>query len=120
MIKRLALIVLAAVLALAAVAAIRTWRITSRQPAAMPATAPPAPAVDLAATLAEALQYKTISYDEAAPDPEEQARAFDSFHAFLRSAFPRALGAGTVERVGGHSLLVSLGAVPPAITIDGA
>ncbi len=48
---------------------------------------PPAPAIDLAATLAEALQYKTVSYDEAPPDPEEQARAFDSFHAFLRRPF---------------------------------
>jgi len=105
------------ILLLAAIAGVRTWRITSRQPEPSPAMEPPAPAVDLTATLAEAIQYKTVSYDDAPPDAEEQARAFDSFHAFLRTTFPRTLG--MAERIGAHSLLVSLGATP-AVTIDGA
>jgi carboxypeptidase PM20D1 len=107
----------AAFVAIGLVVAIRTWRITSRQPQPAPAAAPPAPTVDLAATLATAIHYKTISYDDAARDPAEQAREFDSFHAFLRTAFPRTLA--MAERIDGHSLLVSLGPTP-AVTIDGA
>ena len=116
--KRFVWTVMAILVAVGLVVAIRTWRITSRQPEPASATEPsPAPAIDLDATLAEALQYKTVSYDEAPPDPEEQARAFDSFHAFLRTTFPRTLV--MAERIAGHSLLVSLGP-SPAVTIDGA
>ena len=117
MMKRFGWAAATVVVVIGVVVAIRTWRITSRQPEPAQATAPPAPAIDLSATLAEAIQYKTISYDEAPPDPEEQARAFDSFHAFLRATFPRALA--MAERIDGHSLLVSLGPTP-ALTIDGA
>jgi carboxypeptidase PM20D1 len=115
--KRFGWAVVAVLVAVGLVGTIRTLRIASRQPEPAPAMEPPPPAVELTATLAEAIQYKTISYDEAPPDPEEQARAFDSFHAFLRTTFPRTLG--MAERIDGHSLLVSLGATP-AVTIDGA
>lgn len=115
--KRFGWIAVAVLMAIGLVVTIRTWRITSRQPGPAPATAPPTPTLDLAAALAEAIQYQTISYDDAPPDAEEQARAFDSFHAFLRTTFPRTLG--MAERIGGHSLLVSLGATP-GVTIDGA
>ena len=115
--KRFGWAVVAILVAIGLVATIRTWRIASRQPEPAPATVPPAPAIDLAAALAEALQFKTISYDDAPPDPEEQARAFDSFHAFLRTTFPRTLA--TAERIAGHSVLVSLGP-SLALTIDGA
>ena len=119
MLRRIALLVAAVIAAVIVVGGLRTWRVTSRQPQPLVATpAPPAP-VDLAATLAEALQYKTVSYDAAPPDPEEHARVFESFHAFLSSTFPRTLAIGQTERIGGHSLLVSLGAAP-VITIDGA
>ena len=115
--KRFGWVAVAVLVAVGLVATVRTWRITSRQPDTAPVIEPPAPSVDLTATLAEALQYKTISYDEAPSDPEAQARAFDSFHAFLRTTFPRTLG--MAERIAGHSLLVSLGAAH-AVTIDGA
>ena len=115
--KRFAWAVVAILVAIGLVATIRTWRIASRQPPPESAAVPPAPAIDLATTLAEALQYKTISYDVAPPDPEEQARAFDSFHAFLRTTFPRTLA--MAERIAGHSVLVALG-TSPALTIDGA
>ena len=65
---------------------------------------PPAPVIDLTATLAEAIQYKTVSYDDAPPDPDEQARAFDSLHAFLRTTFPRTLG--MAERIGASRAVV--------------
>jgi carboxypeptidase PM20D1 len=115
--KHLGRAAVAILMAVGLIGTVRTWRITSRQPELAPATVPPAPAIDLATTLAEALQHKTVSYDDAAPDPEEQARAFDSLHAFLRTTFPRTLA--MAERIAGHSLLVSLGP-SPAVTIDGA
>jgi carboxypeptidase PM20D1 len=117
MLRRIALLLLTTVVVIVAIAAIRTWRIISRQPEPAAATAPPAPTVDLAAALAEAIQYQTISYDEAPPDPEEQARAFDGLHAFLRATFPRTMV--LAERIDGQSLLISLGP-PPSVTIDGA
>ena len=109
MFRRIALLVAAMIAAVMVVGGLLTWRVTSRQPEPLVATPAPPASVDLAATLAEALQYKTVSYDAAPPDPEAHARAFESFHAFLSSTFPRTLAIGQTERIGGQSLLVSLG-----------
>lgn len=121
MLRRTALLLLAVLGVIFIIAGVRTWQVTSHQPppVADAAAAAPVSSVDLAATLAEALQYRTISYDTAPPDPEEHARAFEGFFAFLREAFPRTLAMGPVERINGHSLLISVGPTP-AITIDGA
>ena len=122
MFRRIAFLLLATVAVVVVIVGVRTWRVASNQPspiAGADAAPAPAPPVDLATTLAEALQYKTISYDGAPPDAEEHARAFEGLLAHLRETFPRTLAIGPVERIAGHSLLISL-TPTPAITIDGA
>ncbi len=101
MIKRLLLILLAAAFLLGGVLVIRTLGFSSRQIAASPATV----TIDVTAAaerLAEALRFRTISYqDTSAFDLAE----FAALHRHLGRAFPKVHQALTRETVGGASLL---------------
>lgn len=88
---------------LAAVLAVRTLQLTSRQVAVAPA--PAALQLDLegaARRLAAALRFKTIS--GAAP-PAGTAEEFHRLHAYLEQAFPRAHAVLRREKVNDLSLL---------------
>ncbi|MFP5476661.1 MAG: hypothetical protein ACLGJD_23725, partial [Gammaproteobacteria bacterium] len=90
MIRRLLLIVLAALVLLAAALGINTWRQGSRQIAVAPA---PKADVDLASAaqrLAGAVRFRTIS---AMDGSGESSAEFDKFQAYLAQQFPRVHGA---------------------------
>jgi carboxypeptidase PM20D1 len=85
-----------------AVVALQTARLASRQidpPPAVPLAIDPQAA---AARLAKALTFRTVSYQSPV---QFEPQAFHDFHAFLRSAFPRAHAALQQETVSEFSLL---------------
>lgn len=100
--KRLALLLLAAALMLAAVLSLRALGTRSRQVAAEPATDPPVDAAQAAQHLAGALRFRTISYQDSAQFPEAEFRAFQQY---LVRTFPRVHAALSRETVAGFSLL---------------
>ena len=61
------------------------------------------PAASPAARLGEAIQFKTISYQDRS---QIDFREFRRFHAFLRAAFPLVFSQLEVENVNGYSLLI--------------
>lgn len=102
MIKRIALVVLAAVLLLAAAVAVNTWRQGSRPP-----EVPPAPPLALddnavAEKLAGALRFRTVS---SLTDPEQNADEFRKLQAYLQERFPKLHATLQRETVGGLGLL---------------
>lgn len=102
MIKRVLLLVLAALLLLVAAVAVNTWRQGSRQLQVAPA---PSVAVDEAAVadkLAGALRLRTVS---SLDDPALNAQEFRKLHAYLEQRFPKLHATLQREVVGGLSLL---------------
>jgi len=63
--------------------------------------------------LAEAVRFKTISYQER---DRIDYREFERFNAFLRSSYPRVFSTLAVEKVNEHSLLLTWSA--PESTVD--
>ena len=93
---------LLAVLVLALVLAINTWRQPSRQ-LAVPARAPVAVDVrEVAGKLSEAVQLRTVSIDG---QPDAAAPELLKLHAWLQQRFPQAHAVMKREVVGGYSLL---------------
>jgi carboxypeptidase PM20D1 len=117
---RLAIVVLALVIAIAAVIGIRTW--TYSPPAASTplqgAIAPP-PAIDLAraaGNLSAAIRIRTVSHQ----DPRDNDPAqWDQLHAWLEATYPTAHGVMTREVVGTHTLIYTWpgkdGSLPPIL-----
>jgi carboxypeptidase PM20D1 len=111
MIKRLFLLLLAAVLLLAAAVAVNTLRQGSRQ---LDAPAAPPLALDeqaVADKLAGAIRFQTIS---SLADPELNAAEFRQLHEHLRQRFPRLHATLQREVVGGYSLLYTWPGSDPA------
>jgi carboxypeptidase PM20D1 len=99
--RRVLLVLGLMILAVAVVVVARTAQRSARQVRA----APPRPvAVDdsaAAARLAQAVRFKTVSYEDSAPAGGELL----AFHAFLQRSFPKAHAALKREVVGDYSLL---------------
>ena len=100
MLKRIGLVLLAALALLIAVITINTLRLRPEKLADKPL---PPPAIDAAAVerLAAAVRIPTVS-TEAGPPP---APVLDAFHAHLAAAYPRAHAQLRRELIGGGSLL---------------
>ena len=102
MLKRLFLVLLAAILLLAAGVAVNTLRQGSRQLQVPPA---PSVAVDeraVADKLAGAIRFQTVS---SLTDPGQNAGEFRKLHAYLQERFPRVHASLQRELVGDLSLL---------------
>ncbi len=102
MIKRLFLVVLAALIVVAGVVLVRAATVTSKQAAVTPA---PRVEIDLDAAvqrLSKAVTFKTVSYQDPA---QSDAAAFEGMHAFMAEAYPKAHAALKLEKVGAQSLL---------------
>src|SRR4051812_42604411 len=111
MIKRIALLVLAAVLLLAAAVAANTWRQGSRQ---LPVPAAPPLALDdrmVAEKLAGALRFQTVS---SLTDPELNAGEFRKLQDYLRERFPKLHATLQKETIGGLSLLYTWKGTDPS------
>jgi carboxypeptidase PM20D1 len=112
---RRGLLALAAlVVALAVVLVVRAARLPSRQPevAAVPALTPPLRAdTELAAHLAGALRFATVSSHGGPVDP----RAFVDLHGYLQETFPRVHRELRREVIGGYSLLYTWPGQEPAL-----
>ena len=113
---------LLALLALAAVLAVRTVRVGAGEEAPGPVVPAEEPGIDLAAVerLAGAIRIPTVSRDGEPPPAEELA----ALHAYLETAFPRVHSALEREVVGGGSLLytwtppdAAAGARPPLLLL---
>jgi len=102
--KRLPLILLAALLALAAVLAIRTASFGSRQIKAEPAHPFAIDSEALARRLSAAIQYRTVSNEEPI---QAGGGEFRRFHKFLAASFPRLHAQLTKETINARSLLYS-------------
>lgn len=100
--KRLVLVLVAAVVMLAAVLILRALGTRSRQVAVAPAPALAVDAPAAAERLAGALRFRTVSYQDSSQFPEAEFRAFQQY---LARAFPRVHAALSREAVGGFSLL---------------
>ncbi|GBD32432.1 Acetylornithine deacetylase [bacterium HR33] len=101
MIRRLLLILVAAVSVLGGVLVIRTLTFRSRQVEAAPTTV----TIDVTAAaerLAEVLKFRTISYQDTS---DFDLAEFAALHRYLETAFPRVHQALGRETVGGASLL---------------
>lgn len=101
----------ALLLALVAVLAFNTWRMTQAAAPARP-TPPPLP-VDAAAIgrLAEAVRYPTISREDRRVD----VPAFEGLRAHLERSYPRVHAALRREIVAGHSLMFTWQGTDPAL-----
>lgn len=100
--RRLLFAVVAAVLVLAVVALERTLTFRSRQPDASAGPREPLDTAALAARLAGALRFKTISYQDSS---QFDAREFEGLQRYLRESFPKLHAALKLEKVNGYGLL---------------
>lgn len=100
--KRLLLVLLFVLLALAGTIAINTFRQGSRQAVVDPIPVAPLDEAAAASRLAGAIRAPTIF---AADDPGRAAGAFRALHDHLRTSYPRVHSSLTVEVVGDYSLL---------------
>lgn len=102
MLKRILLGLLLALVALAAVVAVKTWTTPSRQLAVAPA---PKLDIDLQAAakrLAGAIPIRTVS---SLDDPAANLAEFDRLHAYLEQSFPKVHATLKKEVVGQKALL---------------
>ena len=100
--KKLSLTLSAILAVLAGVILVRTVTFTSRQLQVAPAQAMAIDRDGLAKRLAEAIRFKTISFQDPA---EPSVIEFNRLHAFLAKSFPRVHGQLSKETVNTHSLL---------------
>ncbi len=112
LLRNAVLVLLLALVVLAAVVAVNTLRLGSRQ-LQVAAIAPVA--VDepgAAKRLAEAIRFRTISNFA---EPEQDAAALEGLRAHIEVSFPAFHAAATREIVGGHSLLYAWQGTDPTI-----
>lgn len=100
--KRIALLLGAALVALLLVLVVRTLRSTSLQPQVTPAAPVQIDAAAAAERLAGALRFQTVSHQERA---EFDGAAFQGLQDYLVARFPRVAAALQRETVNEHSLL---------------
>jgi carboxypeptidase PM20D1 len=115
---RALLAVVAAAAVLAIVLVVRATRLASRQPdAPRPPALALAPDAELAARLAGALRFRTVS----SPAGPVDLGAFAGLHRYLEDSFPRAHQALRREVIGDHSLLYTWAgadaALPPIVLL---
>jgi carboxypeptidase PM20D1 len=102
MLKRLALAGTTLLLTLAAVLVVRTLQVPSPAPAATASAVVEVDEAQAAERLAEAVRFRTISYQTGAPI---DTAAFLGLHGFLARSFPLAHATLRRELIGGLSLL---------------
>src|SRR5258708_28183431 len=102
MIRRLSIVSVLLVIVIAALIAINTWRHSSQQITVRPAIPVPVDSPAVSARLAEAIRFRTISFEN--PSAETQAQLL-GFRAYLERTFPHLHAALRREVVNGYSLL---------------
>jgi carboxypeptidase PM20D1 len=102
MIKRLFLLVLAALIVLAGVVLTRAARFTSKQVAVAPVAKLDVDLDQAVQRLSKAVTFKTVSYQDPA---QSDASQFEGLHAFMEQSFPKVHATLKREAVGAHSLL---------------
>jgi len=100
--KKIGLLLLLCLIALAAVLLVRTLRFTSRQVQVEPGAEVVVDKETAAGRLAQALRFQTVSYADA---KQFRGDEFAAFHKFLEASFPRVHAALAKEVVGDYSLL---------------
>jgi carboxypeptidase PM20D1 len=100
--KKAFVAVLAVVLVLAVVALERSLTFPSRQTQVTAVAPEPLDTAELAARLAGALKFKTVSYQDSS---QFDAREFAGFQRYLVASFPRLHAALKLEKVNGYGLL---------------
>ncbi len=100
--KKLSLTLLGILSVLAGVILVRTVTFTSRQLQVAPAQAIAVERDAMVKRLSEAIQFKTISFEEPT---DASVQEFARFQAFLAESFPRVHQQLTKETVNAHSLL---------------
>lgn len=99
--KRFLLFVLAAILILVGVLLFNTFQFKSKQ-LAIESVPPPALSPTALTNFQKAIQYKTISFNEATPP---DSAAFNGFHKFLETTYPLIHEKMELEKVAQYSLL---------------
>jgi carboxypeptidase PM20D1 len=94
--------IFAVVLLLGVVSLERSLTFHSRQPQVTAAASEPLDTAALAARLAGALRFKTVSYQDSS---QFEAREFDGLQRYLRESFPKLHAALKLEKVNGYGLL---------------
>jgi carboxypeptidase PM20D1 len=112
MLKRLFLLLVIALVALAAVLLVRTARVPDPAPEVARGSAVAVDEQSAAERLAEAVRYRTISYQSGAPIDTVE---YLGFHAFLARTFPRAHAVMQRELIGELSLLYTWPGADPTI-----
>jgi carboxypeptidase PM20D1 len=102
MVKRILLLLLVVVVLVGTVVVVRTLQFHSRQIAVEPAAGLTVDANAAAGRLADALKFRTISYQDST---QFDAAEFRAFRAFLDQAFPRTHATLNREIVGAFGLL---------------
>jgi len=110
-IRRIFLLLLLALVALAAAVAVNTWRTPSRQLQVAPADKVAVDAQAAAQRLAGAIPIRTVSGFEGVQRSDE---AFRQFHAYLAQQFPKLHATLTKEVVGDNALLYTWAGRDPA------
>ncbi|MDM0047179.1 M20 family peptidase [Variovorax dokdonensis] len=100
--KRIVSFLLLAILALAAVVGVKTWRTPSRQVSVAPIQKAPVDAKAVAERLAGAVRFKTISSLE---DPQANNDQFAGLHAYLAQQFPALHATMKLEQPGDNALV---------------
>src|SRR5574341_1225934 len=111
MVKKIVVALLAAIVLLAALVVFRTLQYHSRQVAAVPATDLTVDA-NAAERLADALKFRTISYQDSS---QFDAHEFRAFQAFLEQAFPKTHSTLSRETVGTFGLLYKWNGSDPTL-----
>jgi carboxypeptidase PM20D1 len=100
--KRLLLAALLVMIVVAGVALARALTVHSRQPQVTTIATEPLDTAALAQHLADALRFKTISFQDST---QFDAREFEGLHRYLRATFSKLHGALKLEKVNGYGLL---------------
>jgi carboxypeptidase PM20D1 len=100
--KKIALLLLLCLVALACVLLVKTFRFTSKQVPVEPVNALAVDREAVAGRLAQSLRFQTVSYRDA---KQFRGEEFAGFHKFLETSFPRVHSTLTKEVVGDYSLL---------------
>ena len=110
--KKILLAVMVVVVLLGTVSVVRTLRYHSLQVAVTPATGLTVDSKAAAERLADALKFRTISYQDST---QFDAAEFRAFQAFLEQAFPKTHATVSRESVGRFGLLYKWSGSDPAL-----